>query len=214
LLSRVSKFSFATNNSTLNCPMFWSSFVSPFFTSAYARKQFSLLVLDHDSFDEDNVDEEKVKETGEIQGQTVGNLKDFYALGCELTDISGSVLLAEDSVVNVSAAESNRILKVNLRALNKDSFAKTDGMLDHEYTWSIKHVKRVSFDVYCPFISTDFGIAGAFCCLPIYSLLNPFLLFCRFLGICLLIGCQIATTPAVWQRCSRVTFFLRLQFLR
>lgn len=70
---------------------------------------------------------------GEIQGQTVGNLKDFYALGCELTDIS-SVLLAEDSVVNVSAAESNRILKVNLRALNKDSFAKTDGMLVHEYT--------------------------------------------------------------------------------
>ncbi|CAH3042344.1 unnamed protein product, partial [Porites evermanni] len=67
---------------------------------------------DDDSFDEDNVDEEKVKETGEIQGQTVGNLKDFYALGCELTDISGSVLLAEDSVVNVSAAESNRILKV------------------------------------------------------------------------------------------------------
>lgn len=75
-----------------------------------------------------------MKETGEIQGQTVGNLKDFYELGCELTDISGSVLLAEDSVVNVSAAESNRILKVNLRALNKDSFAKTDGMLVHEYT--------------------------------------------------------------------------------
>ena len=71
-----------------------------------------------------------MKETGEIQGQTVGNLKDFYALGCELTDISGSVLLAEDSVVNVPAAESNRILKVNLRALN----AKTDRMLDHEYT--------------------------------------------------------------------------------
>lgn len=105
-------------------------FISPFLTGAYARKQFSFLVLDDDSFDEDNVDEEKVKETGEIQGQTVGNLKDFYALGCELNDISGSILLTEDSVVNVSAAESKRILKVNLRALN----AKTDGMLDHEYT--------------------------------------------------------------------------------
>lgn len=109
-------------------------FISPFLTGAYARKQFSFLVLDDDSFDEDNVDEEKVKETGEIQGQTVGNLKDFYALGCELTDISGSVLLAEDSVVNVSAAESNRILKVNLRALCEDKSAKTYRMLDHEYT--------------------------------------------------------------------------------
>ena len=75
-----------------------------------------------------------MKETEEIQGQTVGNLKDFYTLGCELTDISRSVLLAEDFVVNVSAAEPNRILKVNLRALCEDQSAKTYGMLDHEYT--------------------------------------------------------------------------------
>ena len=47
---------------------------------------------------------------------------------------------------------------------------------------SIKHGKRVSFDVYCPFIPTDSGIASAFRCLPIYSLLNFFPFILQVLG--------------------------------
>ena len=72
-----------------------------------------LLILAERSSVEDSDGEEdfeKDKETSDEQAE--GGLNAFYALGCELTGISRSVLSSDTPVGNFSAAECHRILKV------------------------------------------------------------------------------------------------------
>ena len=74
----------------------------------------SLILAERSSLEESDGEEdlEKEKETSDEQHE--GRLNAFYALGCELTGISRGVLSSDNLVVNFSAAECNRLLKVLL----------------------------------------------------------------------------------------------------
>ena len=100
--------------STIRKPTFLSCCkILQFFDACFQSFSISFFFLVEDSPNEDNDDEDETGKETETSGtQSVASLQAFHALGCELTDISKSVLLAEGPVVNLSAAEPYVVLKV------------------------------------------------------------------------------------------------------